>query len=488
MASASRFTAAVCLAMIAALQAAATGWPVFRDSAVHRLGHSYGQYQCFSEPACWAYMHTGIDIMVPPGTPVYTVKSGYVKAVLTTSAPTHWRVVIGDSAGAAECDAWMYAHINQETIPVTVGQWVEEGDYLGDVVNFTAYPFQHLHFSRIRHSGASWDDWANWRYAGNPLDEIDDLNDPDAPVFENAFRNQIFAFCRNYSASYFGEGAILDGDVDIICRVYDYINHYDWIVAPHEIQYRIEGDSSIPWTTSVCFTGPLNFSSNVQAVYQDDDMCDTQCDYTHRQLYFSVANTNGDSVIEFGDRLESWKTAFFHNGEYTVSVKALDRAGNSTTESMVVTVENFFTLSGTVTFSDGNPYLAGTIVSVIAAGQSDTTDELGDFSISDVGGGSQPITVTRKGYETADTVLMMSQHQQLDVTMIPGGYICGDGNLDDRLNILDATFLINYLYKDGPEPYPAVAVDVDGSGSINLLDVTYLINYLYKEGPLPDCP
>jgi len=29
--------------------------------------------------------------------------------------------------------------------------------------------------------------------------------------------------------------------------------------------------------------------------------------------------------------------------------------------------------------------------------------------------------------------------------------------------------------------------DVNNSGAVNLLDITYLINYLYKEGPAPDC-
>jgi len=63
-------------------------------------------------------------------------------------------------------------------------------------------------------------------------------------------------------------------------------------------------------------------------------------------------------------------------------------------------------------------------------------------------------------------------------------HIKGDANGDGNINILDVTFLINYLYKGGPEPN-LYAGDVDGSGAINLLDVNYLINYLYREGPPP---
>ena len=60
----------------------------------------------------------------------------------------------------------------------------------------------------------------------------------------------------------------------------------------------------------------------------------------------------------------------------------------------------------------------------------------------------------------------------------------GDANSDGTLNILDATFLINYLYKDGPAPDPNCG-NVNAENGINILDVTYLINYLYKEGPPP---
>ncbi|MEW5924218.1 MAG: dockerin type I domain-containing protein [Candidatus Zixiibacteriota bacterium] len=70
---------------------------------------------------------------------------------------------------------------------------------------------------------------------------------------------------------------------------------------------------------------------------------------------------------------------------------------------------------------------------------------------------------------------------------VTGAYECGDLNNDDSINILDVTFLINYLYRGGPAPaYPNLA-DIDGSGLINILDVTALIRFLYKSGPEPVC-
>jgi len=61
----------------------------------------------------------------------------------------------------------------------------------------------------------------------------------------------------------------------------------------------------------------------------------------------------------------------------------------------------------------------------------------------------------------------------------------GDANWDLSINILDVTYLINYLYKGGFPPVATYCGDADGSGSINILDGTYLINYLYTEGPPP---
>jgi hypothetical protein len=66
-------------------------------------------------------------------------------------------------------------------------------------------------------------------------------------------------------------------------------------------------------------------------------------------------------------------------------------------------------------------------------------------------------------------------------------WVCGDANSDQAVNILDVTYIINYLYKNGPAPAPEISADADGSGTVNILDVTHIINYLYKNGPDPIC-
>jgi hypothetical protein len=65
---------------------------------------------------------------------------------------------------------------------------------------------------------------------------------------------------------------------------------------------------------------------------------------------------------------------------------------------------------------------------------------------------------------------------------------CGDANNDNKTNLLDISFIINYLYRQGPAPNPIQAADVDKNGTTNLLDVSAIINFLYRGGEPLGCP
>jgi len=64
---------------------------------------------------------------------------------------------------------------------------------------------------------------------------------------------------------------------------------------------------------------------------------------------------------------------------------------------------------------------------------------------------------------------------------------CGDINGDNRINIADAIFMINYLYREGPPPEIFAKADVSCDGELNLPDVLVLINYIFREGYLQCC-
>jgi hypothetical protein len=64
----------------------------------------------------------------------------------------------------------------------------------------------------------------------------------------------------------------------------------------------------------------------------------------------------------------------------------------------------------------------------------------------------------------------------------------GDANHDGKLNLLDVSYIINKLYRSGPDFVCFEEADAKADGKINLLDVSYIINALYRGGPKPICP
>ena len=84
--------------------------------------------------------------------------------------------------------------------------------------------------------------------------------------------------------------------------------------------------------------------------------------------------------------------------------------------------------------------------------------------------------------------LMAPEEGPVIRTITGPAYTCGDINDDGNINILDVSFLVNYLYRGGPIPDPIERADVNDSGSPNILDIMYLVRYLYKGGPAPNCP
>lgn len=68
------------------------------------------------------------------------------------------------------------------------------------------------------------------------------------------------------------------------------------------------------------------------------------------------------------------------------------------------------------------------------------------------------------------------------------GSLCGDADGDGIVNLADAVFLINYIFKGGPPPEPMEIGDVNLDGDVNVGDPVYLVNYIFRGGPEPCNP
>ena len=66
-------------------------------------------------------------------------------------------------------------------------------------------------------------------------------------------------------------------------------------------------------------------------------------------------------------------------------------------------------------------------------------------------------------------------------------WICGDANNDEMINVADAVFLINYIFKGGPAPVFYEAGDVNNDNDIDLADIVHVVVYVFLDGPALDC-
>jgi hypothetical protein len=71
----------------------------------------------------------------------------------------------------------------------------------------------------------------------------------------------------------------------------------------------------------------------------------------------------------------------------------------------------------------------------------------------------------------------------------PGPCLCkpGDANNDGQVNVGDAVYLINFVFKGGPAPKPYVKCSGDANKDCqaNVGDAVYVINFVFKGGPAP---
>jgi hypothetical protein len=63
----------------------------------------------------------------------------------------------------------------------------------------------------------------------------------------------------------------------------------------------------------------------------------------------------------------------------------------------------------------------------------------------------------------------------------------GDANGDRAIDLADAIYILNYLYKSGPAPDPLDSGDANCDSHVDVGDVVYLLNYLFRDGPEPGC-
>src|SRR5690606_29771325 len=64
-------------------------------------------------------------------------------------------------------------------------------------------------------------------------------------------------------------------------------------------------------------------------------------------------------------------------------------------------------------------------------------------------------------------------------------YIVGDVNDDGHINVGDAVYMGNWIFRSGPLPPHLEAADVNCDLARNVGDAVYIVNYVFRSGPGP---
>jgi hypothetical protein len=125
--------------------------------------------------------------------------------------------------------------------------------------------------------------------------------------------------------------------------------------------------------------------------------------------------------------------------------------------------------TGNLTWTDKNNDLNGTGLSLASDGTlSGTPTDTGTISFT-----AQVVDITGSSDEKPLSL----------VIELP--YICGDVDGDGSgPNVADLTYLVDYLFRNGPAPPVTAAANVDGAGDVNIADLTTLVDYLFRTGSL----
>lgn len=323
--------------------------------------NNFGLYQGDADPSS-AYLHDGIDIGLPNGTPIYAVAGGVVRANI--GGNEFYRTLIVEDEDQAGY-GWGYTHVN--SFLVQPGDRVKQGTRLA-VVNFAG--LEHIHLDRVKlPPGGRWDEFF-------PLIHLDpepyfEYTDTEQPIFQGSFR-----YVKDQSDEAFLPGADgkvhVSGDVDIVAGLRDPgewarssfafggDTSYGDRNAPQRIEYEIAGpEGVIESVTSLDFStfgfSARNRSNYALGIYQHYPFVRPSApplgNYNRRFSYFRVTNRVMETppgTLQAGFLDRAWQTAeldvtgqrLFPDGEYVVTVRAWDSKGNVAERSETVVVAN----------------------------------------------------------------------------------------------------------------------------------------------------
>lgn len=318
----------------------------------HPYAHTHHQFQWYSGGQSSAYFHHGSDINRPAGSRVYACEGGNITNFnWYDRQPYYFEVEITDPDGFR----WQYHHVDYPKIPQSVRNiaaqkgFVARGTDIGANVYWPARAygklFHHIHLNVIAPDG---------RYV-NAMNFLPKLQDTVKPSVHAVYLTQNGS--QNVLNPGGSSGATVGGKLDIVARAEDLVQGEPYQLTIYRLTYEIEeltGNKShhLPETQFWRFDylpGGANRFGNVWDVFRyrllDGSYLYTRGDYGQRIFYYTLTNRIGDTQVS--ESLGYWDSArpgidgpLFPNGQYRVTVRAYDIAGNVGSRSITLNLKN----------------------------------------------------------------------------------------------------------------------------------------------------
>lgn len=139
--------------------------------------------------------------------------------------------------------------------------------------------------------------------------------------------------------------------------------------------------------------------------------------------------------------------------------------------------------SGPLTFSDGSNGFSTGLLSLTTDGVVTLPADSNFRGVVDAGKTIMVCTdkSTSATWNTWMTILTKMDNPP-DCCIKPG-----DANHDGKVNVGEAVYIVNYVFKGGPAPQCKHEGDANADGKVNVGDAVYIINFVFKGGATPKC-